>query len=65
MNLIGRKKNKRLGLAAGVVMGLFSKQPPKTMPKKLEFRTSTQRVGCRFSERIRGFFRFRWFSVKS
>ena len=44
-------------------MGVFSKALPKPTANDLsraEFKTSTQRLGVRFTERIRDVFRFRW-----
>jgi len=57
------KKKSFLGLIAGRLLWLFGKSLPE--PKaddlnRMEFKTSTQRLGVRFSERIRSVFRFRW-----
>ena len=52
-----------LGLLAGGLLSAFSKQPAKPTPDDLsraEFKTSTQRLGIRFTEQIRKVFRFRW-----
>ena len=49
-------------LAAGL-LSIFGKSPPKPSTKeldKMEFKTSTQRLGIRFSEKIRDVFRFKW-----
>jgi hypothetical protein len=52
-----------LGLLAASLLLLFGKSPPKPTAddlKRTEFKTSTQRLGIRFTERIRNVFRFRW-----
>jgi hypothetical protein len=52
-----------LGSLAASLLSIFSKSPPKPTVddlKRTEFKTSTQRLGIRFSERIRNVFRFRW-----
>jgi hypothetical protein len=52
-----------LGLLAASLLSIFSKSPPKPTAddlKRTEFKTSTQRLGIRFTERIRNVFRFRW-----
>jgi len=52
-----------LGSIAGLFLLLFGKPPAKPTTDDLqraEFKTSTQRLGIRFSERIRDIFRFRW-----
>jgi len=49
-------------LAAGLV-ALFDKSPAKPTAEdlsRMEFKTSTQRLGVRFTEKIRDVFRFRW-----
>jgi len=57
------KINSFLGLLAGRILSLFGKSPPAPTTedfKKMEFKTSTQRLGVRFTENIRRIFRFRW-----
>jgi len=52
-----------LGFFAGGLLSIFGKSPPKPTTADLqlaEFKTSTQRLGIRFTERIRDVFRFRW-----
>jgi hypothetical protein len=52
-----------LGSLAGLFGLLFGKGPDKPTAEDLqraEFKASTQRLGVRFSERIRDVFRFRW-----
>jgi hypothetical protein len=48
-------------------MSLFGKSPAKPAAEdldRMEFKTSTQRLGVRFTERIRDVFRFRWIRRK-
>ncbi len=57
------KINSFLGLLAGGILSMFGKLRSKLTPddlKKVEFKTSTQRLGVRFTERIRRVFRARW-----
>jgi hypothetical protein len=57
------KINSFLGSIAGLFLLLFGKSPDKataTDLQRAEFKTSTQRLGVRFSEKIRDVFRFRW-----
>ena len=57
------KINSLLGLLAALILSIFSKSPaePTTADlQRAEFRTSTQRLGIRFTERIRNVFRFKW-----
>jgi hypothetical protein len=45
------------------VLSIFHKSTAKPTAedfKKAEFKTSTQRLGIRFTERIRDVFRFKW-----
>lgn len=52
-----------LGLLAGGIMLIFGRSTAKPTVedlKRAEFKTSTQRLGIRFTERIREVFRFRW-----
>jgi hypothetical protein len=52
-----------LGWFAGLFLSLFGKSPAKPTTedfKRAEFKTSTQSLGVRFSERIRKVFRFKW-----
>ena len=51
------------GLLVGGILLLFGRSPAKPTVedlKRAEFKTSTQRMGLRFTERIREVFRFRW-----
>ena len=52
--------------AAGL-LSLFGKSPPKPTAddlRRVDFSTSTQRLGVRFSEKIRDVFRFKWLKIK-
>jgi len=51
------------GMFAGLVLALFGKRRIKPTPddlKRADFTASTQRLGVRFSEKIRNCFRFKW-----
>ena len=59
----GTRINSLLALIAGLLLSMFGKSPAKPTPADLqraEFKTSTQRLGIRFTERIRDVFRFKW-----
>ena len=52
-----------LGLLAGGLLSIFGKSPAGPTVddlKRTEFKTSTQRLGIRFTERIRNVFRLKW-----
>jgi hypothetical protein len=55
------KKSSRLGFLAGVA-ALFSKRDKTSAEdmQKLEFKTSTQWMGIRFTDKIRDAFRHKW-----
>ena len=60
------KINSFLGLLAAGLSSIFGKSPAKPAVddlKRADFKTSTQHLGIRFSERIRGVFRFRWLKM--
>ena len=60
----GNEKKTLLGLLAGGLLSIFGKSPAKPTAedfRKAEFKTSTQRLGISFNERIRRVFRFKWF----
>jgi hypothetical protein len=63
-NMSGRSKvSSFLGLVAAGVLSLFGKSPAKPTAEdlgRMEFKTSTQRLGIRFTEKIRDVFRFKW-----
>jgi len=59
----GNEKRTLLGLLAGGLLSIFGKSPAKPTAedfRKAEFKTSTQRLGITFNERIRRVFRFKW-----
>jgi len=63
MNRNKIKKQKRLGLGAGWLLKLFGKSPRPDSPAELyrnDFNPNTQKMGLRFSGRIRNVFRHRW-----
>jgi hypothetical protein len=58
-----RKTNTVLGNMAGLLATVFGAKPTKPTVEDLkreEFGASTQRLGVRFTERIRDVFRFKW-----
>jgi hypothetical protein len=58
-----RAKALWLGFAGGLLARLFQTRLPEVTREDLQrndFSTSTQRMGVRFTERIRSAFRFRW-----
>ena len=60
------KINSFLGLLASGLLSLFGKSPSKPTAddlKRADFKTSTQHVGVRFSEKIRNVFRFKWLKL--
>jgi len=55
-----------LGFVAGAILSLFGKSPVGPVAddlKRADFPTSTQRLGIRFTERIRDVFRHKWLRV--
>jgi hypothetical protein len=59
--------NSFIGFIAAGIMSLFGKKSGKVTTedlKRAEFKTGTQRLGIRFSEKIRDVFRFRWIRKK-
>jgi hypothetical protein len=59
----GTKTNSFLASVASLLLSMFGKSPAKPTPAELqraEFKTSTQRLGIRFTKRIRDVFRFKW-----
>jgi len=61
------KVNSFLGLLAAGLLSVFGKSPPKPAAddlKRADFATSTQRLGIRFTEKIRDVFRLRWLKPK-
>jgi hypothetical protein len=61
--VLHRKTNTVLGFLAGIlatVFGTKTAKPSMEDLKRAEFGTSTQKIGVRFTERIRDVFRFKW-----
>jgi len=61
--VLHRKTNTVLGFLAGIlatVFGTKTAKPSMEDLKRTEFGTSTQKIGVRFTERIRDVFRFKW-----
>jgi len=57
------EKRTFLSSIAGGVLSIFGKSPARPTTddfQRVEFKTSTQRLGIRFTERIRQVFRFKW-----
>lgn len=57
------KLNPFLGFFAGGLLSIFGKKPVKSGVddlKRLEFKSSAQQMGVRFTEKVRDIFRFRW-----
>jgi hypothetical protein len=62
-----RQTNSVLGFIAGILAAAFGAKTAKPTTedlKRTEFSTSTQRLGVRFTERIRNVFRFKWVSSR-
>ncbi len=58
-----RKMDQTIGYIAGCLLSVFGKAPPGPTTDDLsraEFKTSTQRLGVQFTEKIRNVFRFKW-----
>ena len=57
------RKSACLGALAGRILSWFGKKKTPPTPadvKKLDFSPNTQKLGLRFTDSIRDFFRFRW-----
>jgi hypothetical protein len=62
MSIYSRRQSV-LASIAGLLMSLFRKPSAKITGKdlaKADFKTSTQRIGLTFTDKIRDIFRFRW-----
>ena len=60
------KINSFLSLLAAGLLTVFGKSPAKPTTddlSRMDFKSSTQRLGIRFSKKIRDVFRFRWIKV--
>jgi hypothetical protein len=63
MQMARLQKKSVLGFIAGIFGAAFGPRVAKPTPKDLknaDFPTSTQRMGVRFTDRIRDVFRFKW-----
>jgi len=62
MTPVRRKIGSWLGLMAGVASTLFGKsvKPTSNDLRRADFKTSTQRMGVRFTEKMRNVFRSKW-----
>ena len=61
------KINSFFSFLAAVLLTVFGRSPAKPTLNdlsRMEFKTSTQRLGVRFRERIREVFRFKWIRKK-
>jgi len=60
-------KSHRLGLGAGLLLGLFGKKKRPHSPAELyqkDFHPNTQKMGLRLTDRMRKVFRLRWLQLK-
>ena len=60
---VSSEKRTFLGLCAGRILSVFGR--PTAGPtagdfRRMEFKTNTQHLGVRFTEKIRQVFRFKW-----
>jgi hypothetical protein len=65
--VLHRKDNTVLGFLAGFIAAIFgakTTKPSKEDLKQAEFKTSTQWLGIRFTDRIRDVFRFKWLNLR-
>jgi hypothetical protein len=57
------KINRFFGFLAGGLPAMFGRTPAKPDSdalRQIDFKTSTQRLGVRFTEKVRDVFRFKW-----
>jgi len=62
------KINSFIAPLTAVLLSIFGKSPSRPTINdlnRMEFKSSTQRLGTRFSERIRDVFRFKWIRKNS
>ena len=60
-------KQKRLGWIAGFAVGIFGRKPRAYSNAELhqkDFQPDTQKMGLRFTDRIRNTFRHHWIRLK-
>ncbi|MHC4844107.1 MAG: hypothetical protein ACYTFM_06320 [Planctomycetota bacterium] len=67
MMVLRSKNNSLISWIAGAFVSKFSRS--KTKPtgedlKQAEFKTSTQGMGIRFTDKIRDIFRFKWIKLR-
>lgn len=55
-----KKTGSILGSVAGAIMNLFTKKTPPNHLKNADFPASTQKIGIRFTKKIRDKFRNKW-----
>ena len=57
-----KKITSRISLALMALAARFKRSPKPTSDdfEKADFKTSTQRLGLRFTEKMRNFFRHKW-----
>ncbi|MHC4236909.1 MAG: hypothetical protein ACYSSM_01385 [Planctomycetota bacterium] len=61
------QKSRRLGFGAGLLMRVFSRKPRSHSAAELykqDFHPNTQKMGLRFTERLRKVFRSQWLRLK-
>ena len=64
---MNNKRKRILGATAGGVLAVFAKRKktPNTKDlQKADYKTSTQQLGVRFTEKIRKVFRSKWIKIK-
>ncbi len=60
-------KSRRLGLGASLLLTVFGRKPELDSAAELykkDFHPNTQKMGLRFTERMRKVFRLRWLRLK-
>jgi len=61
------RKSHRLGFGAGLILNAFGRKPKSDSTAELykdDFHPNTQKMGLRFSDRMRKVFRLRWLRLK-
>jgi len=65
--MMAKRGRKKLSIAMGLIMTaltLGKKRPDSAQLRQMEFSHSTQRMGLRFSERLRDLWRGRWLKLR-
>ena len=60
-------KQRKLGFGAGLLLSVFGRKPKSDSVAELyekDFHPNTQKMGLRFTERMRKVFRLRWLRLK-